>query len=1048
MSLYSLCRGAKLPYAVSLVTQISFTRIFSCCTSQGILVDAQGAHKTDKMAHGYTGPHIASLLDSSAVKQAGLSIYSSGKQSKPAYLSYNELRALAIQKAELLRCHGKIHPGKIALIHFKSQIENIIWFWAAIIARCIPALSTPLVNDREGRSSHLKHLHSLLRDPVVITQDRLVSSDLAGNELLYILAVESLERPTPLQHGGNAEDSKNGSTDSAFRCFFDQPRTWLSYITGKGGNEVSQDSKKASRGIASDNCAGELVAASSQNNLNSSECSLEEVGFLMLTSGSTGNAKAVCISHKQVFAAISGKLSGLPLSDGGALLNWIGLDHVASMVEIHLCAMQAGLNQVHVAAEEVIKDPLLFLRLLSEHRVSRTFAPNFFLCKLERTLEDATVADKEGIDLRHLIYIASGGEPNSVKVCANLSNHLLKLGVLGENAITPGFGMTETCAGAIFNRDCPNTDLRAKWETAALGKCVPGIEMRVSPVAGALYEIDTTIQSDDGEGALEIKGPIVFQKYFNDTNANRAAFTSDGWFKTGDLATISANGDLRLIGRSKELIIINGVKYLPQELEAAINEAKIEGVSQSFVVCLAYCPENSSVEEIHVIYQRDYDPGDTEARIKALYSIIRVTMLFSGCRPRVLPLGPGRLEKSTLGKLSRTKVQASLKQGQYEDDEALDTQLLQAHRSTSYSAPRNDTERTLITLLCDVTRPQDLEMGIDTFILDTGITSVDLIRLKSMSEAAFNISDIPIITFLTESTIRSLAPAIEQLQTQHHRGKYNPVITLQHHGSKTPLWLVHPGIGEVLVFFGLIPYFADRPIYGLRARGFNQGEVPFRSLTDAVATYYHALKRQQPDGPYALAGYSYGSMLAFEIAKILEANGDTVQFLGSLNLPPHIKDRMQMLDWTAGLLHIAHFTGIITEHRSEVLVEELRGLSQEQQVAKLLAESDQQRCAELALTHASLWTWVKVAWSLQKIGWEYDPSGSVCRLDVFYCQPLKVVARTREEYREIKLRHWADFVQEPVRFHEVDGQHYTMIGPDHVPTFQARLKEALAGRGL
>ncbi|MDI1490447.1 MAG: putative NRPS-like protein biosynthetic cluster [Ramalina farinacea] len=1000
------------------------------------------------MAHGSTGPHIASLLDSSAVKQAGLTIYSSGKQSKPAYLSYNDLRALASQKADLLRCHGKIHPGKVVLIHFKSQIENIIWFWAAIAARCIPALSTPLVNDREGRLSHLKHLHSLLLDPVVITQGGLASSDFAGNELLYILGIESLERPTPLEHRENAEEPQNGSKNSAFHSIFDQPRTWLSYITGRSGNEVSHDTRKGSRGIASESCAGEPVAASSRNYLNTSKCSLEDVGFLMLTSGSTGNAKAVCISHKQVFAAISGKLSSLPLSEGCALLNWIGFDHVASMVEIHLCAMQAGLNQVHVAAGEVIKDPLLFLRLLSEHRVSRTFAPNFFLCKLERTLEDANVADTEGIDLRHLTYIASGGEPNNVKTCAALSNHLQKLGVLVENVITPGFGMTETCAGAIFNRDCPSTDLRAKWENAALGKCVPGIEMRVSPVAGALHDMDTTLQSDDSEGALEIKGPIVFQGYFNDSNANQAAFTSDGWFKTGDLAIISANGDLRLIGRSKELMIINGVKYLPQELEAAINEAKIEGVSQSFVACFAHRPENSGAEEIYVIYQREYDPGDTEARIIALHSIIQVTMVFSGCRPRVLPLGLGRLEKSTLGKLSRTKIQASLKQGHYEDEEALDARLLQAHHKKNYSAPENHTERTLITLLSDVTRSPDQEMGIDTFILDTGITSVDLIRLKSMSEAAFNISDIPIITFLTKSTIRSLAPAIDQLQTQNHRGKYNPVITLQHHGSKDPLWLIHPGIGEVLVFFGLIPYFADRPIYGLRARGFNQGELPFTSLTDAVATYFHALKKQQPDGPYALAGYSYGSMLAFEIAKILEANGDTVQFLGSLNLPPHIKDRMQMLDWTAGLLHIAHFTGIITEHRSEELVEELRGLSQERQVAKLLAESDQQRCAELALTHASLWTWTKVAWSLQKIGWKYDPSGSVSRLDVFYCQPLKVVARTREEYRETKLRHWADFVREPVRFHEVDGQHYTMIGPDHVPTFQARLKDALAGRGL
>ena len=182
---------------------------------------------------------------------------------------------------------------------------------------------------------------------------------------------------------------------------------------------------------------------------------------------------------------------------------------------------------------------------------------------------------------------------------------------------------------------------------------------------------------------------------------------------------------------------------------------------------------------------------------------------------------------------------------------------------------------------------------------------------------------------------------------------------------------------------------------------------------------------------------------------MLETNGDTVQFLGSFNLPPHIKDRLRGRDWTVGLLRIAHFCGIITELRSEELGGRLRELHRPEQVVKLLAESDQQRCTELGLTHESLQTWTNVAWSLQKIGSEYDPSGSVLQVDVFYCQPPpKDVARTREEYRRTKLNHWADFVRGEVKFHEVDGEHYTMIGPDQVPKFQQTLKEALTARGL
>ena len=278
--------------------------------------------------------------------------------------------------------------------------------------------------------------------------------------------------------------------------------------------------------------------------------------------------------------------------------------------------------------------------------------------------------------------------------------------------------------------------------------------------------------------------------------------------------------------------------------------------------------------------------------------------------------------------------------------------------------------------------------------------------------------------------------------------RYDPILVLQPQGPRTSLWLIHPGIGEILVFLSLAQHFSDRPIFGLRARGFNRGEVPFKDLTDIVATYLLAIKRKQPHGPYAMAGYSYGSVLAFEIAKLLEANGDQVGFLGSFNLPPHIKERMRRLDWTAGLLPISHFSRLISESRSEQLVDSLRPLQREEQVEKVLGESNQQRCAELSLSKSSLMTWMEVAWSLQKIGWEYDPSGMEAHFDVFYCQPLKMVARTRKEYREEKLSRWMDFVGEEFRFHEVDGEHYTMIAPEHVLKFQWVLKDALAARGL
>ncbi|KAL4886386.1 putative polyketide synthase PksJ [Aspergillus karnatakaensis] len=940
--------------------------------------------------------HIISLLERAASSKAGIITYAAGDISNPTYLSYRQLGALAAQKAELLRGRREFVSGGIVLIHFHTQLETIVWFWASVLAGCVPCLSTQLVNNRDARLAHFQHLHSLLLDPLVITSAQIQHSDFAETTLLRVITKEDIESTETGPMGNYKTDTTNSHMLTHNRA-----------------------------------------APSTRDN-----------AVLMLTSGSSGNAKAVCLTHRQIFAAVRGKLAALPLPHGTTLLNWIALDHVASLVELHLCAMFACLSQVHVPAIEIIANPLLFLNLLSEHGVSRTFAPNFFLHKLVNVLNDTSDAEIQRIDLRRLRFIASGGEPNDVATTARITQHLIRLGACRKAIITPGFGMTETCAGAIYSRNCPALDLQSGTEFAALGTCMPGIEMRVAPPSKLGVYTNGQEQSQI-QGELEVRGPVVFEGYFNNAAATAEAFSSDGWFKTGDLASIDERGILRLVGRTKEVININGVKYLPHEIETAIGQGKFPGVAPSLIVCFAHRSPGSSTEGVTVVYQHTYAAEDIASRVATLQSIARTVMLFTGVRPRVLPLRLGQLDRTALGKISRSKVRTALEQGQFLEQEELNAQLIQSYRSNYTMDPRDDDERLMVRVFLEMLNDTE-GLTMDTPFLAMGVNSVDLIRLKSAMQKAFNILDIPLAVIMSHITIRSLTAAVKELKSSgdHHHKPYNPVVTLNPNGRETPLWLIHPGIGEVLVFLELAKYFPDRPVYAMRARGFNQNEYPFNNLADVLDTYLHALKRQQPNGPYAIAGYSYGSMIAFELAKILEANGDTVQFLASFNLPPHIRTRMRMLDWTSGLLHIAHFCGIITETQSDKLEGELRALHPEQQVAKVLAESDSKRTAELALTRESLETWTNVAFALQKIGWDYEPSGTVGNLDVFYCQPLKVVAPTREEYRNKHLDRWQRFVRDEVRFHEVGGEHYTMMGSENVHQFQKGLKMAMSARGV
>ena len=586
----------------------------------------------------------------------------------------------------------------------------------------------------------------------------------------------------------------------------------------------------------------ELLSRSSSEKPNRyvSTTAVIDPATIMLTSGSSGNAKAVCLSHEQILAAIKGKASVVKLDSRTAFLNWIGLDHVAALIEIHLQAIYLGMDQVHVPAETVIADPSSFLNIVSRHRVSRSFTPNFFLAKLRHSIESNDLRIEKDLDLSCLSYLASGGESNHTETCSVVANLLHHNYGAPENVIIPGFGMTETCAGAIFNRDFPFYDIFNGLEFASLGKCMPGIHMRVTRAGAA------TLAHADEPGNLEVSGPVLFKRYYNNASATEDAFTADGWFKTGDQAIIDSAGYLKLIGRSKEVININGVKYLPHELETAIDEASITGATLSYTVCLSHRPKDSATERIHVFYLPTYLPDDTKARVETLNAIVSTVMLLTRTRPYVLPLDRQALQKSTLGKISRAKIRTAFERGDYATCQTRNNELIESYKQRQGLAraePPSELERLLKREFCGVLDLNAEDIDIDNSIFSMGVTSVDLIRLKRNIEKELSPpKDIPMIALLTNPTIRALAKSIE---ISERLTEYNPVVKMQDRGVKTPLWLVHPGVGEVLVFINLARHITERPVYALRARGFNAGETPFESIEEAVMTYHTAIKEVQ-----------------------------------------------------------------------------------------------------------------------------------------------------------------------------------------------------------
>ncbi|TVY84048.1 Microperfuranone synthase [Lachnellula suecica] len=740
--------------------------------------------------------------------------------------------------------------------------------------------------------------------------------------------------------------------------------------------------------------------------------SKDDIAVLMLTSGSTGNAKAVPLRHGQLIAALKGKSEHHGTKKGDIYLNWTGLDHVASLTEIHLHAMSLSSDQIHVPASKMPQDPLEFVRLLDAHKVVYTFAPNFFLTKLRDSLISAGPSFKA--DLSHLRAFISGG-----------------------------FGMTETCAGSIYSKACPSQDLARNLEFANLGTCIPGLEMRV-------MKTDGSGPAKSGEtGHLQVHGPVLFDHYFNNPEATKVAFTSDGWFETGDLAYIDEQGNLNLTGRTKDTIILNGVKWSSTEIETAIEEEGIAGLVPSFTVAFPHRAQNSATEDICVVYSPNYPTDDGALRFETATAISKTVSLICGKKPdHLIPLPIHLLEKSSLGKISRTKVRAAFEKGEYALLHVQDAAALARHRASVWQDAKTKTEKTVQATLAELLKISPKEISMKSSIFELGVDSFNLIILKAMLQKTIDIEiDIPVSVLLTEPDIGSISAAIDSLLSKPI--VYDPIVPLQRHGTKTPLFCIHPGSGDILVFIALAAHFPTRPVYAIRTRGYNPNEKLFTSIQETADTYASHIRKTQPEGPYAIAGYSLGSTLAYEVGKVLEAQGQQVKFLASIDYPPHIKRYICGLDWVDVLLHIAFFLELIDEVTMVDITPKLHAMaSNADALAYILEIGDKERATALAIDAPKLELISDIAENFRVNVETYEPIGQVTNLDVFVADPPTYAANGRKDWRDNKLGKWADFSRTETVFWDCPGTHAKMLNAQHMAEFAKIFKRAMKRRAL
>ncbi|KAG9312397.1 atromentin synthetase [Chiua virens] len=871
--------------------------------------------------------------------------------------------------------------GSIILVYLTEHEDNMTAVWACLLAGYIPCLQPALSAQQAHKEAHIAHITSITRSATWITNE-------AGVEQVKSIPGLELHLLSELRIAAEG---------------YSMPADW---------------------------CARTLQP--------------DDEAIFFLTSGSTGFSKVVVHTHRTILAACSSKGAAYGLTSDSKFLNWVGFDHVAGSLENHMTPFLYGASQLHVHPSVILSDQLRFLQLIEAKSINITFAPNFLLAKLTRDLERRT--DLFGtFNLSSLKRINSGGEAvvsktakAFVSVLKNLTNDPAVLNFV----ISPGFGMTETCAGCIYNP----ADVYAsepKFEFLELGVPNQECEMRiVNPEDGV------TPRPDGESGELQVRGPMVFLRYYNNIEATWASFVQGGWYRTGDVGVIE-DGSLRLSGRMKETVIVHGVSYGIPELETHLQT--VEGVTHSFLAAAPYRAPGQQTEGFIIFYSPTFDlqGEDASTRVSATHRALRDVCIKMITLPpqHIIPIPLDQMEKTTLGKLSRSRLLIRLKNGELAKHLTRAEELLSEARGASFVTPSSETEKTLARIYADIFNLDVSDVSSSDNFFELGGTSIDVIRLKREGEAAFDIPDIPTIQILKHPVLSSLANYVEAMKSENVVAEeYDPIVPLNLTGSKTPIFMVHPGVGEVLIFVNLAKYFHnERPFYAFRARGFEPGHPFFTSMDEMVSSYAAAVKRTQPHGPYAIAGYSYGGVVAFEVAKRLEAMGDEVKFTGLINIPPHIADRMHEIDWTSGMLNLSYFLGLVTKQDAYDLIPSLRPLTRKEQLEVVWKLSPPERLVELQLTPEKLDHWVDIAGSLIECGKEYNPGGSVSILDVFYAIPLR---GSKEDWLNKQLKPWAEFSRAEPSYTDVPGQHYTLMDFDHVPGFQKIFRKRLEARGL
>ncbi|MER5431865.1 AMP-binding protein [Streptomyces sp. NPDC002588] len=388
----------------------------------------------------------------------------------------------------------------------------------------------------------------------------------------------------------------------------------------------------------------------------------DDTAVIQYTSGSVSRPKGVVLSHRSLLAGLRAISASAAITSDDVLIHWVPQYHDMGLFG-WLATLLVGVPTHTFSPFGFIRRPAAFLRYFAEQGGTISSGPNFGYDLMIDAADGALSAE---LDLHRWRLAFNGAEPVSAATVSAFAERFAPAGVRPE-VMYPVYGMAEATLAVAFPRpgDPPRihhvdrgpltstgeirTVARAAADAKAVvsvGRPVEGLDLRLVDAAGNETTGPTL-------GEIQIRGAAVTRRYHRDPEATRAAFQGE-WLRTGDLGFLH-DGELFVAGRSKDMVIVNGQNFFPEDIEAAVRD--LPGVHRRR--CVAFSMPVEDRDE-HVTVLVEAKPGTTEEFAERIRVGIAREFGLSSVRVRVMP--PGSLPRTTSGKWQRNAARKMIEQ--------------------------------------------------------------------------------------------------------------------------------------------------------------------------------------------------------------------------------------------------------------------------------------------------------------------------------------------------------------------------------------------------